>query len=52
MPYSVFTVTKVERGGSEQEAASGTFANPWRIHLESASDNMLEPEDLPLAPWS
>lgn len=44
VPYSVFTVTSVEQGGAD-------FASPMKIHIEAASDNIRESEDLPLAPW-
>ena len=38
-PYSVFTVLEVEWG------------SPHRIVIQAATDNKLELEDLPLAPW-
>ena len=44
-PYSVFTVVKVHWH-------AGTDADPHIIELLAAVDNMAEPEDLPLAPWS
>jgi hypothetical protein len=44
--YSVFTVA------SADFSTAGTAADPYRITLTPAIDNALEPEDLPLAPWS
>ena len=44
--YSVFTVA------SADFSTAGTVADPYRITLTPAIDNALEPEDLPLAPWS
>ena len=44
-PYSVFTVMSAEWRG-------GTADDPHLIELQAAADNKLEPEDLPLAPWS
>jgi len=43
--YSVFTVKQVEWRDSP------TWVNAHVINLEVAPDNILEPEDLPLAPW-
>jgi hypothetical protein len=43
--YSAFTVTRVQW-------RSGTTASPHIIEVLAAVDNMKEPEDLPLAPWS
>ena len=45
-PYSVFTVEKV----AWSPAPSHT--SPHTITLRAALDNIEEPEDLPLAPWS
>eukprot|EP01045_Picozoa_sp_COSAG04_P016512 COSAG04_NODE_1384_length_6988_cov_5.001161_1_plen_1277_part_00 len=44
-PYSVFKVARVKWG-------AGTNADPYEIELHAAVDNMEEPLDLPLAPWS
>lgn len=44
-PYSVFTVLAV------QPSAPNSYINPHVITLEPAVDNLLEPKDLPLAPW-
>ncbi len=43
--YSVFTVM------SFHVPAKITGSNPVLIHLEAATDNADEDEDLPLAPW-
>ena len=44
-PYSVFTVKQATwRSGSKED--------PHVIELLAAPDNKLEPEGLPLAPWS
>jgi len=40
VPYSVFTVVKIEKEPS-----------PKKIYLKVAVDNMEEREDLPLSPW-
>jgi hypothetical protein len=45
VPYSVFTVKEVRVG-------RGGYDDPHLIELEAAIDNALEPDDLPLAPWS
>eukprot|EP00039_Didymoeca_costata_P002830 m.62946 g.62946 ORF g.62946 m.62946 type:complete len:420 (+) comp11546_c0_seq2:85-1344(+) len=45
-PYSVFTVKRIILSEKPD------YKNPHIIQLEAAEDNMLEPEDLPLAPWS
>jgi hypothetical protein len=45
--YSVFTVRDVQWSA----VAPATMAQPHRITLVPASDNALELEDLPLAPW-
>jgi hypothetical protein len=42
---SVFAVLNARWG-------AGTVANPHVIELQAAVDNKVEPEDLPLAPWS
>jgi colicin import membrane protein len=44
--FSVFTVREVVW------SSAPTMEDPHRITLEAAIDNALEPEDLPLAPWS
>ena len=44
-PYSAFTVLSARW-------RAGTTAEPHEIELLAAVDNMEEPEDLPLAPWS
>ena len=44
-PYSAFTVISATWN-------AGTSADPHVIELQAAADNKLEPEDLPLAPWS
>jgi hypothetical protein len=45
VPYSVFTVTKVEI------SPNPNYRNPHRIYIDASLDSLLEPEDLPLAPW-
>ena len=45
VPYSAFTVTKVEI------SPTPNYKKPHRIYIEASSDSLLEPEDLPLAPW-
>eukprot|EP00729_Bicosta_minor_P005202 gene5202-26196_t len=45
VPYSAFTVTKVEL------SPTPNYKKPHRIYIEAAGDSLLEPEDLPLAPW-
>jgi hypothetical protein len=42
--FSVFSVIKAEW--------SADALRPHKIHIHAAMDNSLEPEDLPLAPWS
>ena len=49
-PYSVFTVQRVE--WSVLGAGGATADQPHIVHLEAAVDNLKEPEDLPVAPWS
>mmetsp|Transcript_82735 Transcript_82735/g.221879 ORF Transcript_82735/g.221879 Transcript_82735/m.221879 type:complete len:109 (-) Transcript_82735:349-675(-) len=44
-PYSVFTVRQVEW------SPRPTYVTPHRIVLAAARDNLVEPEDLPVAPW-
>jgi hypothetical protein len=44
--FSVFTVCEVVW------SADPTTQNPHRITIEAAIDNLLETENLPLAPWS
>ena len=44
-PYSAFTVLSAAW-------RAGTAAEPHVVELLAAVDNMVEPEDLPLAPWS
>ena len=44
-PYSAFKVLRVHVG-------DGTMRRPHEVILEAAPDNLAEPEDLPLAPWS
>ena len=46
--FSVFTVVEVQWSA----VTPATRAQPHRITLAAAIDNALEPEDLPLAPWS
>jgi len=43
--YSVFTVEKYTWKDKP------TWQNPHEIYLKVAPDNMLEPADLPSAPW-
>ena len=43
-PYSMFTVDSVEW-------KAGTAEQPHEIVLKASSDNVLEPNDLDLAPW-
>eukprot|EP00669_Euglena_mutabilis_P013458 TRINITY_DN842_c0_g1_i1.p1 TRINITY_DN842_c0_g1~~TRINITY_DN842_c0_g1_i1.p1 ORF type:complete len:300 (+),score=120.09 TRINITY_DN842_c0_g1_i1:473-1372(+) len=45
-PYSVFTVEQVDW------KAAPEWKDPHVVHLRAATDNRLEPETLPLAPWS
>ena len=45
-PYSVFTVQKAYCPLTPSDD------DPIRIELLAATDNLKEPEDLPLAPWS
>jgi len=45
-PYSVFTVLKAYC------PLTPSNHDPIRIELRAATDNIDEPEDLPLAPWS
>ena len=45
VPYSVFTVTKVEL------SATPHHKKPHRIYITAAYDSLMESEDLPLAPW-
>jgi hypothetical protein len=45
-PYSVFTIERVDW------KATPEWKDPHVIHLRAAIDNRLEPEDLPLCPWS
>jgi hypothetical protein len=45
VPYSVFTVTKVEI------SPNPNYRTPHRIYIDAALDSLLEPKDLPLAPW-
>jgi hypothetical protein len=44
--FSVFTVCEVVWSDNP------TTHNPHRITVEAAIDNLLENENLPLAPWS
>ena len=44
-PYSTFTVTRTEWSDTPN------YNTPHRIWLQAARDNLVEPEDLPLAPW-
>jgi hypothetical protein len=44
--FSVFTVREVVW------SSEPTLQDPHRITIEAAIDNSIEPEDLPLAPWS
>ena len=44
--FSVFTVREVAW------STNPTLQDPHRITIEATIDNALEPEDLPLAPWS
>ncbi len=61
-PYSVFTVENsaaADRDYPIQQtrtldsitAKSGSYLNPHVITIHTAIDNLLEEEDLPLAPW-
>jgi hypothetical protein len=45
--FSVFSVIKAEWSADATDAL-----RPHKIHIHAAMDNSLEPEDLPLAPWS
>ena len=45
VPYSVFTVTKVEL------SPNPNYKKPHRIYITAADDSLLEAEDQPLAPW-
>jgi hypothetical protein len=44
-PYSTFTVARVEW------SPKPNYRTPHRVWLRAARDNLVEPEDLPLAPW-
>jgi len=45
VPYSTFKVLKVTT------SPTPNYLTPNVVELESSIDNMIEPEDLPLAPW-
>jgi len=44
-PYSVFTVVAMELSGTPN------YLTPHLVTVTAANDNLIEPEDLPLAPW-
>ena len=48
-PYSTFTVRALE--WSPQPTVNAYLMRPHYIDVNVASDNMLQPLDLPLAPW-
>ena len=48
-PYSTFTVRALE--WSPQPSVNAYTMRPHYVDVDVASDNLLQPNDLPLAPW-